>query len=354
MRSFLLYGATGYTGWLIARTAIGQGMRPVLAGRNANAVAELAREHGLEHHVFGLDEPAAIDQGLRGMSAVLHCAGPFAHTSRPMADACLRSGVHYLDITGEISVFEALAARDDEAKAAGVMLLPGVGFDVVPSDCLAAHLKRRLPSATRLTLAITSLGRVSRGTATTIVENLRGGGMVRENGVLKTVPPAWKTRAIDFGEGPVKAITIPWGDVATAFYSTRIPNVEVYLAAPLGTRLAAWASRFLGGVLGTSSVQRFLKRRTASGPPGPSDEERARGRSIVYGEVADDAGQKAVARLRGPDGYTLTARAALVIVQRILAGQTTPGFHTPSSAYGPDLVLEVEGITRADISFPPA
>jgi short subunit dehydrogenase-like uncharacterized protein len=347
MPDFLLYGANGYTGSLIARTAVAQGFRPVLAGRNATALNELAHALGLEHRVFGLDDPAAIDHGLRGMAAVLHCAGPFAHTSKRIADACVRTGVHYLDVTGEISVFEALAARSAEANAAGVMLLPGVGFDVVPSDCLAAHLKRCLPSATRLTLAITALGRVSRGTATTIVESLGRGGMVRENGVLRTVPAAWKTRAIDFGEGPVKAITIPWGDVATAFYSTGIPNIEVYLAAPLGTRLAARTSRLLSGVLASSWVQRFLKRRIQSGPPGPSDDERVRGRSVVYGEVSDNTGRKAAARLRGPEGYTLTARAALAIVQRVLAGQTRPGFQTPSTAYGPDLVLE--GVVREDL-----
>jgi short subunit dehydrogenase-like uncharacterized protein len=221
--SFLLYGAYGYTGSLIARIAITQGLRPVLAGRKAAPVADLARDLGLEHRVFDLDDAAAVDQGLRGMLAVLHCAGPFNRTSKPMADACLRTAVHYLDITGEVSVFEALAARNAEAKAAGVMLLPGVGFDVVPTDCLAAQLKQRLPSATRLTLAITSLGRVSRGTATTVVENAGGGGLVRKGGVLTPVPAAWKTRSIGFGEGPVKAITIPWGDVSTAYYSTGIP-----------------------------------------------------------------------------------------------------------------------------------
>jgi short subunit dehydrogenase-like uncharacterized protein len=351
MSTFLLYGANGYTASLIARTAITQGLRPVLAGRSPTPIADLARELGLEQRVFGLDDPAAVNEGLRGMAAVLHCAGPFSHTSKLMADACLRTGVHYVDITGEVSVFEALAACDAEAKAAGVMLLPGAGFDVVPTDCLAAHLKRLLPSATRLTLAITSMGRVSRGTATTIVENAGGGGLVRKDGILTAVPAAWKTRAIDFGEGPVKAITIPWGDVATAYYSTGIPNIEVYLAAPLGTRLAARASGLLGGVLSASWVQRLLKRRIQSGPPGPSDEERARGRSVVWGEVTDDEGRKVAARLRGPDGYTLTARAALAIVLRVLAGQAPPGFQTPSMAYGPDFVMELEGVTREDVAL---
>src|SRR5262245_11521378 len=212
MSDYLLYGANGYTGALIARAAAARGHRPVLAGRNAAAVAALGRDLGLDHRAFALDSPAVVAEGVRGMKAVLHCAGPFAHTSRPMADACLEEGVHYLDITGEVAVFEALAARDAEARAAGVMLLPGAGFDVVPSDCLAAHLKRRLPSATRLALGLLALGKRSRGTATTVLENLPRGGLVRRGGVLKRVPAAWRKREIDFGSGPVQAITIPWGD----------------------------------------------------------------------------------------------------------------------------------------------
>jgi short subunit dehydrogenase-like uncharacterized protein len=348
MAHFLIYGANGYTGSLIARTAQARGHRPVLAGRNAAALAALAGELGLEHRVFALDNPAAVDAGIQGAAAVLHCAGPFAHTFRPMAAACLRQKIHYLDITGEVEVFEALAARDAEARAAGVMLLPGAGFDVVPSDCLAAHLQRRLPSATHLALGLTSQGGLSRGTATTVAENLGGGGLVRRRGVLKQVPAAWKTRSIDFGSGPVKAITIPWGDVSTACHSTGIPNIEVYMAAPFGLRLGVWASGWLRWLLGAPSVQKWLKRRIQAGPPGPTAEERARGRSCLWGEASDPAGRRVVSRLLGPEGYTLTARAALGVVERVLAGAAPPGFQTPSRAYGPDFVLELEGVSRAD------
>jgi short subunit dehydrogenase-like uncharacterized protein len=218
-----------------------------------------------------------VQEGIRGARAVLHCAGPFAHTWRPVADACLRGGAHYLDVTGEVAVFEALAGRDAEARAAGVTLPPGAGFDVVPSDCLAAHLQRRLPTATRLALGFQGLGRLSRGTARTIAENLHRGGLVRRGGQLTAVPAAWKTRVIDFGGGPVAAMTIPWGDVATAYYSTGIPDIEVYTAAPLGWRLAARASRHLGWLLRSRPVQSLLRWRIRAGPAGPTEQERARG-----------------------------------------------------------------------------
>ncbi len=348
MPGFLIYGASGYSGSLIAREAVARGQQPVLAGRNAAAVAALAGEMGLEYRAFALDDPGQVVEGIRDMQAVLHCAGPFAHTCRPMADACLQAGVHYLDITGEVAVFEDLAARSAEAQAAGVMLLPGVGFDVVPSDCLAAHLKRRLPSATHLSLGFRSLGRVSRGTATTMAENMHRGGLVRQGGALRPVPAAWKTRVIDFGSGPVKAITIPWGDVSTAYHSTGIPNVEVYMAAPRRLRLAARASRHLGWLLGSRLVQGLIGRRIHAGLPGPTAEERSRGRSYLWGEAVDGAGQRVVSRLQGPEGYTLTAEAAIAVVRRVLAGDATPGFQTPSTAYGPDFVLGLEGMVRAD------
>jgi short subunit dehydrogenase-like uncharacterized protein len=347
--SFLLYGANGYTGELVARLALERGLRPLLAGRDRAKVEPLAAELGLEYKSFALDDREAIAAALAGVPVVLHCAGPFSRTSKPMADACLETGTHYLDITGEIAVFESLAARSAEAEAARVMLLPGVGFDVVPSDCLAAHLKKRLPSATKLTLAIQGMGRISHGTATTMVENINRGGLVRRAGRLTPVPAAWRTREVDFGRGPVTATTIPWGDVSTAFYSTGIPDVEVYAAIPSSVRSMMKASRFLGPLLASAPVQRFMKKRIKAQPPGPSERERARGASFVWGEVSDEEGQKRVSRLRGPEGYSLTARTALKAVERVLGGAARPGFQTPSLAYGADFILEIEGVTREDL-----
>ncbi len=348
MANYLIYGANGYTGALIARLGVERGQRPVLAGRNAAAVAELAARLGVEHRVFALDRPEEVEAGLAGVDAVLHCAGPFAHTARAMASACLRRRVHYLDVTGEITVFESLARLDESARRAGVMLLPGVGFDVVPSDCLAAHLKRRLPTATHLALGMQTVGRFSRGTALTLIENLPGGGAVRRDGRIISVPACWRTRAIDFGRGPVPAMTIPWGDVSTAWYTTGIPNIEFYLAAPGSARLLARLSRHLGWLLGSGVVQRWLTRRARAGPPGPSDEQRARGGTYLWGEARDEQGAVVVSRQRGPEGYTLTALTALAVVERVLAGEARAGFQTPGRLFGADFILGVPGVERRD------
>ncbi|HEX2191301.1 MAG TPA: saccharopine dehydrogenase NADP-binding domain-containing protein [Longimicrobiaceae bacterium] len=348
--TFLLYGSYGYTGRLIAARALERGLRPVLAGRSEAPLRRQAEELGLPWRVAGLDDPAALDAALADVPAVLHAAGPFSRTARPMAEACLRTGTHYLDITGEIAVFEALAARGPQAEAAGVMLLPGVGFDVVPSDCLAAHLERRLPGAVRLALAFQPVGGgVSHGTATTMVENLASGGAVRRGGRIVRVPAAYRTRRVDFGRGPAEVTTIPWGDVSTAYHSTGIPDVEVYTRVPAPARRMMVASRYLGWLLGSGPVQRFLKGRIDAASPGPTDEERARGRTLLWGEVEDERGGRAAARMRTPEGYTLTATTAVGAVEEVLAGRAQPGFRTPSLAFGADWVLGFPGVEREDL-----
>lgn len=342
--NFLIYGANGYTGELITRYAIERGMKPILAGRNAEAIAKLAAKHGLEYRVFLLDESEKIDAALNEVEMVLHCAGPFSITSRPMVEACLRNKKHYTDITGEIAVFEACARLDEKAKAAEIMIMPGVGFDVVPSDCLARHLKDRLPSATHLSLAFYGMGRISHGTQATMTMNISRGGAISKDGIITPVPAAWKTREIDFGEVTKTCTTIPWGDVATAFYSTGIPNIEVYTVILSNNLTMLKLSRYLGWLLAAEPVQKYLQSKIPVG--GPSDEERAAGKTLLWGEARDAKGSRVEARMQGPEGYTLTALAALNIAEKILNGNFTSGYQTPAKVYGADLVLEIEGVRR--------
>jgi short subunit dehydrogenase-like uncharacterized protein len=342
----LIYGATGYTGRLITRMAAGYGITPILAGRDGPAVARLAAKHGLEHRIFTLDDPGAVVRGLAGITVVLHCAGPFSRTWQPMVSACLAAGVHYLDITGEIAVFEAIAALDGAARSAGVMLLPGVGFDVVPTDCVAAMLAARLPGATRLTLAISGSGQLSHGTATTAIENQHRGGRIRRDGAIVSVPPAWRTRIIDFGDGRRRtAVTIPWGDVSTAYYTTGIGDVEVYAAVPRRLVRLIRASRHLGWLLHSAPVRALQRLLLRARPAGPDEAELASGVSRVWGSVEDAQGRRETAALRGPNAYLLTAHSALIVLRRVLAGQVLTGFRTPAGAYGSSLVLEVPGVS---------
>jgi short subunit dehydrogenase-like uncharacterized protein len=346
--ALLIYGANGYTGTLIARRAARKGVGAVVAGRDHDAVTALAGELGLPHRVFGLDDPSVIDVALKGIKAVLNCAGPFSQTSAPVVDACLRARIHYLDITGEIGVLEAMAGRDGEAKAAHITVLPGVGFDVVPSDCLAAHVARRLPSATHLALAFAAGTSMSRGTALTSIENAHLGGLIRRDGNLVPVPSGWRTRQVLFDHGPRKAITIPWGDVATAYYTTGIGNIEVYVALPLVARVGMRVARALGPVLGSAMVKRHLGARVRGRPSGPSDDERAGRASHLWAEARDGRGGLARVWLRTAEAYELTSWTALDLGQRAVRGELPIGFQTPARACGADYILQFPEVVRQD------
>lgn len=349
---WMIYGATGYTGELAAREAVARGLRPVLAGRNDATVGALARELGLEHRSFGLDDQSALLRGIEGMAAVLHCAGPFVRTSRAMVAACLTVRAHYLDITGEIAVFEKVLARGKEAQEAGVALLPGVGFDVVPSDCLAARLAEALPDATELVLAFASdRGTVSRGTLKTMIESLPHAGAVRRGGKIVPVPVAWDSREIEFGRlGKRWAMTIPWGDVSTAWHSTGIPDIRVYTGTPPGQiRRMRRLAPFLP-LAGWKPLKRFLQRRVDRRAPGPSAEVRKTARTYLWGEAKNAAGARVTATLETPEAYQLTAVSAVECARRAAAGEVPAGAWTPSKAFGARFVDSLPGVVAIAIA----
>jgi short subunit dehydrogenase-like uncharacterized protein len=350
MKTFLIYGSYGYTGQLIVERALGQGLSPVLAGRNEKRLREQAETHNLPFRAFALHDTAALESALQETEAVLHCAGPFVHTFRAMAEACLRTKRHYVDISGEIPGFEALAHMDDQARAAGIMLLPGAGFDVVPSDCLAAHLKRRLPTATQFRLFLRGVGAgVSAGTAKSAVENMHRQGLIRRDGRLVQVPPAWNVRECDFGRGYTRTVSVGWGDVSTAYYSTGIPNIETYIAFPERMISLMRSLRLLGPVVYNRPVKGLLKMLIHLLIKGPDPEKRRKASAVFVGEVTDPNRGRAVSKLTTPEGYTCTALTSVEIMKRILNGEWKPGFQTASMAYGPDFILQFPGVRRESL-----
>jgi len=344
---WMIYGANGYTGRLIAQEAQQRGLSPILAGRG-EAVAALAQQLGFAHRRFDLADRDAVRVGLDGVGLVLHCAGPFSATSASMLEGCLDAGAHYLDITGEIDVFAHCHAQDARARERGIVVLPGAGFDVVPTDCLAAMLKRELPTATHLVLAFEAGGGPSPGTVKTSIEGLGKGGRARIDGTLQRVPLAWKTRSFIRDGQARTAMTIPWGDVYTAAVSTGIANVEVYMAVPPATIARMRRLRLLGPLLGTALVQGLLKRGVARSVRGPSDDKRAGTVTHVWGEVRDRDGAEIKRHLVVPNGYTLTATASLGIVGHLLRGTDAVGYRTPSQLMGADYILSLPGVTLTE------
>jgi len=344
-KRWMIYGANGYTGKLVARLAVQRGLHPVLAGRHEQRVGAVAREFGLDFRIFALEDPGSLHAGLEGIDAVLHTAGPFSSTSAPMVQSCIDSRVHYLDVTGEIAVFEDVFSRDDDARKAGISLLPGVGFDVVPTDCLAALVARELPSATRLEIAVVGLGALSQGTWKSSIEGMARGGFVRSNGRIVPVPAAWKRRRIPFPHKPLDAVTVPWGDVSTAYRSTGIPDIWVYMALPpAAARLLPVVDK-LRPLLAAESVQRGLRKIVERTVQGPDDDMRSRGSSYAWVEATDAMGRRVTGTLTGPEAYTLTADAAIRAVRAVLEGATRPGAWTPSQAFGPEFVQKLDRVT---------
>ena len=346
--SILIYGITGYTGQLVAERAKALGLRPVVAGRDSAKTKAVAERHGFVWKAFTLSDRPALEAALKNVETVLHIAGPFSATSKPMADACIATRTHYLDITGEIDVFEALAARNEEAKAAGVMLLPGCGFDVVPSDCLAAHLKGRLEDASALELFVMGLGHVSRGTAKTAVEGVKSGTRVRRNGEIVALrQPGEKSFA--FPDGEKAGIPVSWGDVSTAWHSTGIPDITVYFPAAGQLKKLAQMKPLMRWLMASAPGQAWLKRKIDQRPPGPTPEQRAKAHAELLGLVRNEAGKEARSLLKTPDGYTLTAMTTLEIVKRTTDGAAQPGFQTPSRLFGADFITEFDGCERQDL-----
>jgi short subunit dehydrogenase-like uncharacterized protein len=342
--SWMIYGANGYTGRLAATESVRRGMRPVLGGRNKTAIEQLAEELGLEFRVFSLDDPEQVCQAIDGLKLVLHCAGPFSISSQPMIFACLARGVHYLDITGEISVFANAHQQDEQARRADVVLLPGAGFDVVPSDCLAASLVNALPAATKLQLAFEASGGPSPGTAKTSIEGLGKGGWVRRDGKLKEVPLAWKTRTIPFAHAERTGVTIPWGDVYTAFISTGVPDIEVYMSVPPATITKLRRMNWIQGLLSLGPVQSFLKKRIEKKTSGPSEQAREDSYSQLWGEAGSADGRTVSATMTTPNGYDLTVTASLGIVEFLLQNDVEGGFYTPSLLMGADYAASLPGV----------
>jgi short subunit dehydrogenase-like uncharacterized protein len=342
-KKWMLYGASGYTGKLIASMCKDLPNKPVIAGRNLAKISAIAEKYELEYEIFELTSRNTTAKKLEDYELVLNCAGPFSQTAHIMVAACLNSNTHYLDITGEASVFKHCSLLDLPAKKAGIILCPGTGFDVVPTDCVAASLAEKLPNATHLNLGFDSRSPMSRGTMNTMIEGISKGGLIRKAGKMTSVALAFKSQSIDFGNGKKMATTIPWGDLETAYSSTGIPNIEVYIPmSPKKIKKMRRLNRFKN-ILAWKWVQNFMLSKVQKLPEGPSNQQLEEGITYVWGEVFNDQGEMYEARLQTKNGYQFTALASLEAVNRLLNNQFNPGYFTPSQLFGCDFVSTILG-----------
>ncbi len=275
-----------------------------------------------------------------------HCAGPFSATAGPMARACVNAGVHYLDITGEIDVFEELHGLDDRARAAGSVLLPGAGFDVVPTDCMAALLAEALPGASRLDLAFMAGGGPSPGTAKTAVQGMSAGrpGPDRRGDHRGAV-----RLADDPGRVPGRDADGRVGAVGRRQHRLLLDRHRqhhyLYRPAARGPASQPDSGPLRDPAAGPGAPAGRVLRLAgalAGRSAGPSEQRRARSGSEVWGR-ASAGDQTAHGTLSMPNAYALTADSVVRAVTRL--GSVPPGFHTPSTAFGPRYVTELDGVT---------
>ncbi len=343
-QKIILYGANGYTGGLILQELQKQGLpQPLLVGRNEKAISELAHANNLDFAVCTAADIERVLKKYREAVVLINAAGPFIETAKPIAQACIRFGVHYVDVTGEIPVFQQMQNLGKQAKEQGVMLLPGAGFDVVPTDCVALTLKEKMPDANELILAFAGLGGgSSRGTALTAIGQLESKTWVRDAGELKSIPWTERSMKIDFGHFKGTCLPIPWGDLQTAWVSTKIPNISVYI--PFSRKVRKWlpiATRL--GEIGF--IKSLLKTYVKSKITGPSAEEREKGQNHVIGIAKNQAGESLRMHLVTPDGYTFTGMSTVEITRKILSGEVKPGYQTPATAFGSGFAESIKGVS---------
>jgi short subunit dehydrogenase-like uncharacterized protein len=348
MANLVVYGATGYSGRLIVEHAASRGLKPIIAGRDRNGMMSMAAAYDLDWRVAGIDDPEALRSVTASGSVLLNAARPFAATSAALIDACIATGTHYLDITGQPDVIEAAATWHDRAIGCGVMVMPAAGFEVVASDCLAGHVTRRLPGAIALKFGL-DVSQPSRGSMKTGIEMNGRGVLIRRDAKLVTVAPGSLVHHFDYGRGPQISLAVSLGDVSSAHFSTGVPNIETYMCATLPLWYVVTANQYWGPLLSTSWCQALLSAQVDWFAPNPSRDTTAAGWGGLVAEPSDAIGQRVCSRVRTGDVYRFTALSAVGVAEKCFAGEFKPGFQTPCQVYGPDFVLSFGEALREDI-----
>ncbi len=346
--SLVIYGATGYTGRLIVERALARGLAPVLAGRSAAAISALAAEHGLPFRVAAVDDPRGLGALVGGAALLVNAAGPFRVTASPLIEACIAAGVHYADITGEVVALEAAVARGPAARRRGVMLLPGIGFDVLPSDCLVAKVHARIPDATDLAVAFDAPLPLSRGSLRTAANQVGEGVQFRRHGKVVRMQAGALFRRFDFGSGARQSAAITLGDITTAYATTGVPNITTYLCAHPSVVWSVAAAPITGWLTQTATGREWIDDLLEFVPEGPTAEGRAAQRATIVAEATNAAGYRVTMRMHTPNVYAFTATAAVAAVERVLGGAVRPGFQTPALLFGADYAESFEGVSVVD------
>jgi len=344
LSGWMLYGAYGTTGELILEEALRRGHRPLLAGRNPSRLADLASKTGLDAVAFGVESIARAVPAFDGVSLLVNAAGPFFETGGPLRRLCLKTGVSYVDVSGEIGDFVEAMSCDAEARARGIAIIPGAGYGVVFGEAAAARAASRLADASWLRQSLATANALSsRGAAQSTASVLAGGGYVVSRGELRARPTAHQTWRVEAeGAAAMRFAAAPLAEIVAAHRLTGIREIVAGIPLPLAAALALrWAGRFVGAML--------LRRTGAQSQAKPSTKlEAAEPRSRVWAEAGNAAGRRVTALLETGEGYAHAAMAAVRAVERVLAERPI-GVRTPAQAFGADFALSLPGTRITDL-----
>jgi short subunit dehydrogenase-like uncharacterized protein len=347
---WMIYGAYGYTGKLIAEEAVRRGHKIILAGRSKEKLILLAEALGFEYVVINLDDPDKLNKALQNVELVFHAAGPFAQTCEPMVQACLQTGRHYLDSCGEVGATEIALSYGQQAREMNSLIMPGAAFAVIATDCLANHVTRQLDHPTHLEIATSTsiTTNPSPGTAKSAIFTMADGTLVRKGGQLVRIPQRGKVKQVHFMDQERFVLPTSIGDLVTAYHSTGIPNITTYMAFPeKEARSLARSEPLMRNLLSINFIRNFALKQAEKNAPGPKDHSRQSDRSYVWASARDEAGNQVQAWLETMESYRFTAVAAVRCVEKVLAGDWQ-GALTPALAFGPDFVLEIPETARMD------
>jgi short subunit dehydrogenase-like uncharacterized protein len=382
----LVYGATGFTGTLVAAALRARGLDLVLSGRDAGRLDALAEtlagqgSGGLEVRPAAVHDDAALARAMSGVEMAVACAGPFARLGEPVVAAAVQAGVPLLDVAGEQEYLRAVYERfESPARKRGVLVLSGMGLEIAIGD-LGAHVVARAAAHTAIGAApgpedtprvddvcvAYALDRFppTAGTRMAAIDALSQPAWVWIGDRWDPVPPLHERRVVNFGPGMGERATLsfPSGEVMTVPRHVHARRVQTFLspldAGPLGdavTRVARLVSPFVPALVRTALGAQLRARIGTAGKGAPDERPSEIDRKFATFAVACEARlrfEDARLVVSGHDPYGVTAEIAAWAVEtlraRMQSGPLPMGVRTPSEVFAPAEALEAL-IVRCDL-----
>jgi short subunit dehydrogenase-like uncharacterized protein len=343
-----VYGATGFTGGLIAAELKRLGADLLVAGRDRAKLERLSEElGGVPFRAVSLDDSAGLWEMLEGCSVLAACAGPFTLHGEPLVEAAVETGTHYLDTTGEQGFMRMVFERYGErARETGAALVPGMGFDYVPGDLIAAITADGMGPLEEIVVAYCVQGFTpTHGTALSGLEIMRGGDVVWTDGEWRDAP-----RSADGGRwrfpdplGEQRTLRYPAGEQITVPRHVETKRVRTLLNGMVVPQplmpLAVTASPLLGVAMRTP-LRHAMGTAIRRLPAAPSEEDRKACRFTIGCEARGKSGARRGA-VQGGDVYGLTA-ASLANAATLCADPAydRSGALAPAQAFDPAAFLD--------------